>query len=516
MKKVATAKQMQKIDTLASSSYGVSGLELMENAGTEIVKALKRRFHDFSSKRVLIFCGKGNNGGDGFVVARQLFNMNIQVTIFLAGRQIDLKKDAAVNAKLAVKLGIDIIELDETRLFSLEHHLENCDMVIDALLGTGLTRPVSGVYKQTIDKINQSKKYVTAIDIPSGLDSDSSMLVGDCIKADLTLVLALFKQSHLLFPAAELMREVELIDIGIPPELVESECLEIQVTEDSDLKTWFPQRSADSHKGDYGHVLVIAGSKGKSGAAGLTALATLRMGCGLVTLALPESCQKAFELHPMEVMTVPAPETDVGTFALSAKSILLNHSIGMSAVAIGPGLSTEPETVQLLRELLPIIDCPLIIDADALNCLAQSLDTISQLKTEAILTPHPKEMSRLMGIETPKILENRIEFASKFARDHSVIIVLKGAATVICQPNGLTTINPTGNPGMATAGSGDVLTGIIASLVAQGFSTPKAAIAGTYLHGLSGDIFAQKESQASLIAGDLLRTLPETMKRILQ
>jgi len=261
--------------------------------------------------------------------------------------------------------------------------------------------------------------------------------------------------------------------------------------------------------------LVIAGSKGKGGAAGLTALAALRMGCGLVTLALPKSCQKAFELHPLEVMTVPAPETDAGTFALSAKNVLLNHSRGMSAVAIGPGLSTEPETVQLLRELLPIIDCPLIIDADAVNALAQSLDTIAQLKAEAILTPHPKEMSRLVGIETPKILENRIGFASKFARDHSVIIVLKGAATVISQPNGLTTINPTGNPGMATAGSGDILTGIIASLVAQGFSTPKAAIAGTYLHGLSGDIFAKKESQASLIAGDLLRTLPETMKRIL-
>jgi NAD(P)H-hydrate epimerase len=214
-------------------------------------------------------------------------------------------------------------------------------------------------------------------------------------------------------------------------------------------------------------------------------------------------------------MTVSAPETDVGTFALSAKNVLFNYSRGMSAVAIGPGLSTEPETVQLLSELLPIIDCPLIIDADALNALAQSPNTISQLKTDTILTPHPKEMSRLMGIETSKILEKRIEFTRNFAHIHSLIIVLKGAATVICQPNGLTTINPTGNPGMATAGSGDILAGIIASLVAQGFSTSKAAIAGAYLHGLSGDIFAQKESQASLIAGDLLRTLPETIKRIL-
>ena len=515
MKKVATANQMKKIDAIASSSYEISGLELMENAGTEIVKTLKIRFHDFSRKKVLIFCGKGNNGGDGLVVARQLFKMNIQVSIFLLEKQINLKKGAAINAELAFKHGIDVIELGEANLHLLEPQLEDCDMVIDALFGTGLTRPVSGVYKQTIDKINQSKKNVTAIDIPSGLDSDTGMLMGDFIKADLTLALALFKHSHLLFPAAELMGEIELIDIGIPPELIESEEIEIQVAEESDLQAWFPQRSTDTHKGDYGHVLVIAGSQGKAGAAGLTALAALRMGCGLVTLALPESCQKAFELYPLEVMTVPAPETDVGTFALSAKNVLLNLSRGMSAVAIGPGLSTDPETVQLLKELLPIIDCPLIIDADALNCLAHSPTTISQLKTEAILTPHPKEMSRLMGIETPKILENRIEFSRKFAHDHSVTIVLKGAATVISQPNGLTTINPTGNPGMATAGSGDVLTGIIASLVAQGFSTPKAAIAGTYLHGLSGDIFAQKESQASLIAGDLLRTLPETMKRIL-
>ena len=515
MKKVATAKEMKQIDTLATNSYGIEGLKLMENAGTGIVKALQRRFYDFSSKQVLIFCGKGNNGGDGLVVARLLFNMKISVTIFLLERRVNLKGDAAINAELAFNLGIDIIELGEANLHFLEHHLENCDIIIDALFGTGLTRPVSGTYKQTIGKINQSKKHVTAIDIPSGLDSDTGMLMGDCIHADLTLVLALFKQSHLLFPAAELMGELELIDIEIPPELVDSEGLEVQVTEESDLRAWFPQRSAVSHKGDYGHVLVIAGSKGKGGAAGLTSLAALRMGCGLVTLALPESCQKAFELHPLEVMTVSAPETDVGTFALSAKNVLFNHSRGMSAVAIGPGLSTEPETVQLLRELLPIIDCPLIIDADAVNALAQSPDTISQLKTDTILTPHPKEMSRVMGIETSKILEKRIEFTRKFALEHSVIIVLKGAATVISQPNGITTINTTGNPGMATAGSGDILTGIIASLVAQGFSTPKAAIAGAYLHGLSGDIFAQKESQASLIAGDLLRTLPETMKRIL-
>jgi ADP-dependent NAD(P)H-hydrate dehydratase / NAD(P)H-hydrate epimerase len=515
MKTVATSKEMQRIDALATSSYDIKGLSLMENAGLGIVKALKKKFDKLSEKRVLIFCGKGNNGGDGLVVARLLFKMNIHVTVLLLEKIDHLKNDPAINLKLAFKLGINILELDKTNLYLLDANLKKCDIIIDALFGTGLTKAVSGIYKTTIEKINHSKKFITAIDLPSGIDSDSGTLMGVCIKADLTLALALFKYSHFLFPAAEVMGKIELIDIKLPTELITSQILKVEVTEESDIQNWFPQRAAYSHKGNYGHVLVIAGSTGKGGAAGLTALAALRMGCGLVTLALPESCQKAFEFHPLEVMTIPAPETKVGTLALSAKQLLLDHSRGMSAIAIGPGLSTEPETVQLINELLPQIDCPLIIDADALNTLSQNPDTLTQLKSNAILTPHPKEMSRITGMETSKILTKRIACARNFAQKYSVNVVLKGAATIISQPNGLTTINPTGNPGMATAGSGDVLTGIIASLVAQGFSSSKAAITGAYLHGLSGDIFVEGESQTNLIAGDLLRTLPETMKRIL-
>ena len=515
MKKVATSKETQRIDALATSSYGIKGLELMENAGLGIVKALNKRFKKLSKKRVLIFCGKGNNGGDGFVLARLLFNMNIRVTVLLLEKIECLPDDPATNAELALKLGVEIIELDKTNLHFLDTHLKKCDIIIDALFGTGLTRAVGGLYKTTVEKINCSEKYTTSIDMPSGIDSDSGTLMGVCIRADLTLALALFKHSHFLFPAAELMGEIELIDIKMPTELITSQALKVEVIEETDIQNWFPQRSACSHKGNYGHVLVIAGSTGKGGAAGLTALAALRMGCGLVTLALPESCQKAYEFHPLEVMTVPAPETKAGTLALSSKKILLEHSRGKSAIAIGPGLSTEPETVQLLSELLPKIDCPLIIDADALNSIAQNPDTLNQLKSNAILTPHPKEMSRITGIETSKILKKRIPYTRNFAQKHSVNVVLKGAATIISQPNGVTTINPTGNPGMATAGSGDVLTGVIASLVAQGFSPSKAAISGAYLHGLSGDIFVKGESQTNLIAGDLLRTLPETMKRIL-
>ena len=506
---------MQEIDERTIIDYGVPSLELMENAGQGVVEALTIRFHDLSTKRILIFCGKGNNGGDGLVIARLLSNMGAGVKVLLLEKQANLKNNAAVNADLASKLGINIIEVRKGNDHILDHHLKSCDIIIDALFGTGLIRPISGLYEQVIEKINQAGKFIIAVDIPSGVDSDTGQLIGPHVRADLTLALALLKRSHLLYPAAEIMGELKTVDIKIPPEVVDSQLFKIHVTEEADLRPWFPKRLADSHKGTYGHVLVVAGSRGKGGAAALTALAALRTGCGLVTLAIPESCQRALEFYPLEVMTVSASETDSGSFALSAKETLLNNCKGKSAVAIGPGLSTEPETVQLLSELLPAINCPLVIDADGVNSLAKYPNLISKLDSSTVLTPHPKEFSRISGIGISKILENRIECVTKFARKHSINIILKGAASIIAQPNGIATINPTGNPGMATGGSGDILTGVIASLIAQGLSSPKAAIAGAYLHGLAGDIFAQTESETSLIAGDLLRTLPESIKRIL-
>ncbi len=506
---------MQAIDRLAIEKYGASGLTLMENAGQGVVTALKKRFNNLSNKRVIVFCGKGNNGGDGFVIARYLLNLGAEVITLLTGKLADLKTDAAVNAESAIDLGVTVREVNINNLSSFDLSIENCDLIVDTLFGTGLTRPASGLYEQTIEKINTAKKFVIAVDIPSGIDSDTGRLIGPHVKANLTFALGLLKRGHLLYPAAEAMGEVEIVDIGLPRGAVDSQQLRVRVTEEEDLRTWFRPRPGDSHKGTYGHVLVIAGSRGKGGAAGLTALASLRAGCGLVTLALPEGCQRALEFHPLEVMTVPAPETVSGSFALAAKGVLLNHCKGKSAVVIGPGLSTDPETIELLNNLLPRIDCPMVIDADGLNGLAQHPRLLSTLKSDTVLTPHPKEMSRLLGLKTGDILKNRIEAATEFATKHSLCLVLKGAASLIALPDGSVTINPTGNPGMATAGSGDVLTGIIASIIAQGLSSGEAAIAGTYLHGLAGDIFAEAETQTSLIAGDLLRTLPESLKRIL-
>ena len=510
---VVTAEQMQAIDRQAIDGFGIPGITLMENAGVGIVQELQRRFPDLSRKKIFIFCGKGNNGGDGFVVARHLFNLGSEVRILLAGKLSELNGDAGINAISAHKIGIQVDELNPDHLNRHDHKLRHCDIIIDAVFGTGLNKPVTGFMEKVIDKINQFEKFVVSVDINSGVDSDSGQLIGPHVKSELTLALACWKQSHLLHPSAGVMKETRLIDIGIPEKARVKQNIRVHQSEEEDIKSYFQKRNPNSHKGDYGHVLVLAGSRGKEGAAGLTALAVLRSGAGLCTLALPASCQKA--VHPMEVMTAPLPETANGTLSLQAKEPILDLLKDKSALAIGPGITTDPETVALIGEILPLIQCPLVLDADALNAISSHKDWLEKLKPETVLTPHPKEMSRLTGVSTQEIQRNRVATAAQFATEHSLTLVLKGSPTLIALADGSVTINPTGNAGMATGGSGDVLTGIIAGLMAQGLAPCSASIAGSYIHGQAGDHFAETESQTTLIAGDLLRCLPESLKRIL-
>jgi len=506
---------MQAVDRCAIEEYGIPEIILMENAGRESVETLKRKFSDLASMKIVVFAGKGNNGGDGFVMARHLLNMGADVWVLLLGKIGELKADAKLNAEIAQKIGVEINEVDANNFKSFDHRLRHCDLVIDAIFGTGLSRPATGFYADVLEKINHLQKFVVSVDIPSGLDSDSGRLTGPHVEAGLTLALAMLKRSHVTFPSAGVMGDIEVLDISIPQKAVASQSLTVEMTEPEDMVSWFPKRPSHSHKGDYGHVLVVAGSPGKGGAAGLTALGALRSGCGLVTLAIPESCQKALEFYPLEVMTVPLPETKNGTLSLRAKDLLLEQMQGKSAVAVGPGISTDPETVQLLQEFLPTVEVPLVIDADAVNCLAKCGDLKNLKIPDAILTPHPKEMSRISGWSTEEIQGNRIESASRFAGENSLTLVLKGARTIIAFPDQSVVINPTGNPGMATAGSGDVLTGIIAGLIGQGLKTRSAVIAGVYLHGMAGDIYAnEKGSETSLTAGDLLDNLPESLKRV--
>jgi len=509
---VVTAEQMRAIDQWAIEEIGVPGIVLMENAGKAIVKRLQEILPDIASKKVTIFCGKGNNGGDGFVIARHLHQLGINTMVLLAGKLSDLKEDAKTNALSAKSLKIPIQELQVENINSFDHKLRHSDIIVDALFGTGLSKSATGFMKAVIEKINQYQKFCVSVDINSGIDSDSGLLSGPHVISDLTFALDSMKISHLIYPAAGAMKKVELLDIGIP--FVKRQDTKIHLLEEKDIKKIFHTRKPDSHKGNYGHVLILAGSRGKGGAAGLSALAALRAGCGLCTLALPDSCQKAFELHPMEVMTVPLPETSSGALSLKAKEPIIKLLEKKSAVAMGPGLTTEPETVQLIGELLPHITCPLILDADALNALENNLNWMGSLKS-AVLTPHPKELSRLTGLSTQAIQANRINITTEFAQKYSVILLLKGVPSLIGTPEGNLYLNSTGNPGMATGGSGDVLTGVIAGLAAQNIPLIQSTIAGAYIHGYSGDIFSKNEAQTNLIAGDLLRNLPETLKRVL-
>ncbi len=515
MQKVVTAAEMQAIDRLTIEGYGISGLVLMENAGLAAAALIHENVSDLIDKKVVIVCGKGNNGGDGLVIARHLHIDGVQVDILLLAKRKQLQGDARTNADIAFKMGIPIHEVTEKNLSEQNHLFRHCHIIVDALFGTGLTKPAGGLYEKVIKKINSSKKYVVAVDIPSGVDSDSGQLIGPHIQSNITAALALLKRSHLLFPAAECMGEVQILDISIPHEAVEQHEIMVAWLDMEDIQSLLPQRPTNTHKGDYGHALVVAGSRGKGGAAGLTALAALRAGAGLVTMAVPESCHQALEFNPLETMTVALPETKSGCLSSQAIDAILTNLKGKSALAIGPGLSTEKETVQLLEALLPQVECPLVIDADAINALGKSGKLIDQIRTETVLTPHPKEMSRLSGWSVPDILNQRIECSREFSQAHNVTLLLKGARTLLAFADGTVLINPTGNPGMATAGSGDVLTGLIAGLIAQGLSVPSATAAGAFMHGMAGDLYAEAHHEIPLIAGDLLDTIPETFKRIL-
>ncbi len=515
MQKIVTASEMQAIDHTAIKKFGIPSLVLMENTGLAAASLIHENVPDLLEKKVLIVCGKGNNGGDGFVIARHLFIDGVQVDIFLLGKRQQLKSDARINADIASKMGIPIHEITDKNLNAQNHLLRHCHIIVDALFGTGLSKPAGGLYEKVIKKVNAARKYVFAVDIPSGVGSDSGHLIGPHIKANVTAALALLKRSHLLFPAAESMGEVQILDISIPHEAVERQDIPVAWLELEDIQSLIPKRPTNTHKGEYGHTLVLAGSKGKGGAAGLTGLAALRAGAGLATLAVPESCHQALEFNPLETMTVALPENKNGCVSTKAIDVILENLKGKNALAIGPGLSTDKETVQLLKALLPQVECPLVVDADGINALGKSGELIDQIRAETVLTPHPKEMSRLSGWSVQDILNQRIERAGEFAQEHDVTLLLKGARTVVAFADGTVLINPTGNPGMATAGSGDVLTGLIAGLISQGLSVPSATSVGAFIHGMAGDIYVEANHEIPLIASDLLDKVPEAIKRIL-
>ena len=510
--KVVTAHEMRQIDQQTIHGIGIPGIVLMENAGGAVVAAIQKRFSD--CRRIAIVVGKGNNGGDGLVVARKLAFAGLSVQVILVSPSNEFKGDALINLQIAQNLNLSIVQvLSQPDLDQLQPQISEYDLIVDAILGTGLRGAVRGFVASVITCINESGSPIVAIDLPSGLQTDTGAIEGVCIKATYTVTIGLPKRGLLIHPGAETAGKLEIADIGFPPNVIEPLSVQVNWTQSGDASNLIPPRYRHSHKGTYGHVFVAAASAGMTGAAALTSQAAYRVGAGLVTVGIPNSLNPILEAKLTEVMTLPLPETAERTLALDSGSQILEFiEKTESILAIGPGLSQHPETVTLVHNLIRNNERPIVVDADGLNALAKSKKLLSFLPPQTVLTPHPGEMARLIGESVSKVEYDRIGIAQQFALDHDVILVLKGAPTVVASGNGDVWINSTGNSGMATGGMGDLLTGVIAGLMAQQSSSHDAAILGVYLHGLAADIAAESVGVHGLMAGDVLDALPSAFQ----
>ncbi len=488
---------------------------LMENAGRQVAGVAATFLQRIGGRKVSIICGKGNNGGDGLVAARYLHNRGYKVRVFLLTRFDELTGDALANYRICGQLGIDIQEVDEKYLPKLRFSLSLTDLIIDAMLGTGVTGAPRGLVKQVIDLVNDVEKTVLSVDVPSGLDAATGAVPGACVRANMTVTLAAPKVGLLVYPGAGYVGELFVADIGIPPKVLES-AGRGTVIDASLVKSVLPVRPADGHKGTFGHLLILAGSPGLTGAAAMAAEAALRTGVGLVTVGVPQSLNDILEVKLTEAMTIPLPETADHTLSIEALPVILEKMDRVDAIVIGPGLSRNPSTGQLVEALLQELSCPVVLDADGLN-LAAGLGLLPRRGSSScplVITPHPGEMARLMGCSTAEVQGNRVAIARRAAENFSCTAVLKGAGTVVAAANGDFWVNTTGNVGMATGGTGDVLSGIIGGLLAAGVEPSEAACGGVYVHGLAGDTAARYRGRISLIAGDLIETLSEVWQAI--
>jgi hydroxyethylthiazole kinase-like uncharacterized protein yjeF len=513
--KIVTAAEMRELDRKTIEDHRVPGTTLMENAGRQVMKWAETAFGPPSGRTAAVLCGKGNNGGDGLVVARLLIERGAAVRVFLLSPPEAVRGDAAIHLKRFETMGEKPEVIGAGSLDSLRGFLLQSDWVFDALFGTGLSSEISGTAARVLETVAECQKErpfrVIALDIPSGIHADTGQLMGAAVPADLTVTFGLPKRGHFLYPGAEFTGKLRVGDIGIPPELVERAEIPVRLLQDRELAARLIPRPAESHKGTFGHVLAVAGSVGKSGAAVLTGLAALRTGAGLVTLAAPKSAEASLPSRPPEIMTLPLPETKDGTLSKPALDPILGFAGGKAVLAVGPGLSTHPDTASLVLGLIERADRPMVIDADGLNAIAGETKRLKRAKAPVVLTPHPGEMARLAGLSSDAVQRDRLEVAGVFAREHGVILALKGAHTVVALPDGSRYVNPTGNPGMATAGTGDALTGMIAALIAQGYDPALAARLGVFLHGTAGYLASQAIGPIGFLAGDVITQIPRAL-----
>jgi NAD(P)H-hydrate epimerase len=555
---VFTAAEMRALDARAIASLGIPGPRLMEAAGSGAAAVLARRLAPLRGRRVVVVCGKGNNGGDGFVVARRLAARGARVRVYLVGRRGEVRGDAA---EALGRWRGPVAEIgDAPALARLESDLSVADLIVDALLGTGLTGPARGPMAEVIEAVNRASAraavrpsgvapertararptrgragraevggrvsasgaerpaeawrpspVVAALDVPSGVDADRGAIDGPAIRAHVTVTFAGYKRALLLHPACALAGEVVVVPIGIPDAEVRAG-IGTHLLEEGDARAHLGRRETDTHKGTYGHLLVVAGSRGKAGAAALAGRAGLRSGAGLVTVATAESQQPVVAGFGMEIMTEACPETAHGSIAAAARAAIAELAARSDAVAVGPGVSLAEETQALVRALVGELARPMVVDADGLGALVGHLDVLDGAAAPRLLTPHPGEMARLAGTSVAAIQGDRLGAVRDFCMRHRVWLVLKGAHSVIGGPDGALAINPTGNPGMATAGAGDVLTGMAGAFLARGLAPRGALEAAVYLHGAAGDLAARARGEEGLIAGDILDHIPAALR----
>jgi hydroxyethylthiazole kinase-like uncharacterized protein yjeF len=505
---LTTAQQMKQLDQRTIEEFGLPGPVLMENAARGAVQVIQSQYPQ--ARSIAVFCGKGNNGGDGLVIARYFHTQGLKVKVYLAGTKSGLKGDAAIQLHLADQVNTPLVELtDRMDIPALKHELIQYDLLVDALLGTGLEKNVQGLFRNVILLMNELPLPKIAIDIPSGLSSDSGHPLGLCTLSDLTVTFGLPKVGQILFPGCRFVGRLFVVDIGIPPIFYPNPKERVELLEPKTLAPFLPKRDPEGHKGLYGHVLVLAGSKGKTGAAAMTCLGALRAGAGLVTLGIAESLNTIMEIKLTEAMTEPLPEGESGALGPKALKRIQSLCEGKKALALGPGLSQSPGTKSLVQALLKRLkDIPLVIDADGLNALADNPQTLKILAGRAILTPHPGEMSRLSGQSVKEIQADRIQTARAFSKKYGVVVVLKGARTVIADPEGPIYLNPVAHSILASGGTGDILTGLILGFLSQGLSLTEAACLGVFLHGQAGSWLARERGGQGILASELLEKIP--------
>jgi NAD(P)H-hydrate epimerase len=522
MIKIVTAKEIREIDRVTIKKYGVPGMVLMERAGLAVVSKINEIYSD---KKVVVLCGGGNNGGDGFVIARILHNQGREVKLFIASNPRDLKGDAKMNYNAAKKYGVKIFPINKFMTLSTKSFNRN-SLIIDALLGTGLSKDVRSPVSGVINRINKLSSPVISVDIPSGISSDTGQIMGCAVKARHTITFGLPKRGHLLYPGAEHSGELFIEDIGFHQKLLQSDKIKLNLIRKQDAVRLLLSRPKYSHKGTYGHVLLLAGSRGKTGAALMASKACLRAGAGLVTIGIPETLVDTLQSRVTEEMILPLADKGDGTLSFDSSDAILEFMNKKGNVlAIGPGLSVDGEISKLVRLLILKSKVPLVIDADGLNAIAGQTSILKKSKSPVILTPHTGEMARLLIRNTEQtakvadgkrqsIEEDRIETAVSFARRTKTCLVLKGVPTVIAEPDGNAFVNSSGNPGMSTAGAGDVLTGMISAFLAQKLSPEDASVLAVFVHGRIGDVEAEKMGQKSLIASDIIKAIPKVFNSL--